>query len=185
MWRYIGRAFSKATFKITDISEMEMIKTLNEYNRAIEHISHKRYQMAELDLGVCLEIIKNIGKYGEPSYNFILTKLAYLSKLQNKHKNCEKLLEQAVKNFDAKSEFQSYLIPATEILMTQYLSTDISKCLEIGRTISKPSVYMRHLEGIAYLLKNEDYEIAKGILGYLLKEDPEQPEILHNLGYAQ
>jgi exonuclease VII small subunit len=139
------RNFSKgvrpAEHLSSDFSGTELAQSLEEYSTAMELIKSSNWTMAELELQRCLEIIKNSGQSEETSYNFILTRIALMQRAQSKFNQCEKTLEQIVRNYkNHDKKYPNQLEKAYETLFKQYLSTNVTKALKLGE----------------YLLKNEN-----------------------------
>lgn len=111
----------------------ELAESLGEYSSAMHLIQEKNWPMAELELHRCLEIIEKAGFYAEPSYNFVMKRLALTQRAQRKFSVCEKTLEEIVKNYKATEKNYSELLEKSyETLFKQYLSTNIAKALKLG-----------------------------------------------------
>ena len=111
----------------------ELAESLDEYSLAMDMIQSKNWPMAELELQRCLEIIEKAGFYGEPSYNFVLQRLALTQRAQSKFNFCEKSLEDIVKNYKAnEKKYPELLEKSYETLFKQYLSSNIIKALRLG-----------------------------------------------------
>ena len=133
----IFRNFSKIVTAVEqspkNVIGSELAESLDEYSHAMELVNSKNWQMAELELQRCLEIIEKAGFRGEPSYNFILNRLALVQRAQSKFGFCEKSLEEILRNCKAtETKYPQELEKAYEILFKQYLSSNINKAIKLG-----------------------------------------------------
>ena len=96
MWRSCVRYFSEA--KIIEQAGSSA-KELGEYISALEHMKSYNYLLAEQDFKKCLEILESRKLYGEPVYNFVLQRLAFVYRVQNKASLTEKILEEITQNY--------------------------------------------------------------------------------------
>ncbi|CAG9321952.1 unnamed protein product [Blepharisma stoltei] len=188
MWRLLIRNFSRIGPTLPPVPRIEEARGLNEFVRAIEYINAKRYQMAEIELNLCLEILKNGGLFAEPAYNFTLKKLAFVYKQQNKTKQCEKALKDIVKHYESKAEtYPDLFLAAQETLAMYLLEADVGRCVDLCREVlaNTPSEFFHYLFGISLVLKGEDFITAKEHLQALVLNKDPQPEVLYNFAYAQ
>jgi hypothetical protein len=78
--------------------------TIEEYTKAVQYVSEQQFGLAEIEFNNCLEILKNGGMYGEPSYNFILQRVASVQRVQGKIEATEQTMEEVVSNYKARSD---------------------------------------------------------------------------------
>ena len=142
----IARRFSKIApspeSSQKSIVGAEIAESLAEYSLAMSMIQLKHWPMAELELQRCLEIIEKAGFYGEPSYSFVLQRLALPQKAQGKFNLCEKSLEDIVDNCKANAKkYPELLEKSYETLFKQYLSSNINKALRLGEVLTQENTW--------------------------------------------
>ncbi|CAG9313999.1 unnamed protein product [Blepharisma stoltei] len=168
------------------------VQNIDEYLDALENIEEGKFPIVEQKLIQCLSIAEERGLYGEPPYNILLKRLAFIFRIENKTSMCERLLEEIVKNFkERESLYPSQLSCSYETLLMQYLDTNIDKGIDLAKKLleEKPShineEFVKNMLAIAYLLKGGNIWESKKLLSSLIATNPQQPELYHNLGCAQ
>lgn len=76
---------------VTRSLSLGRLKELPEYSQGLEFAHNNNFAMAALEFERCLEILNSAR--GDPSYNFVLERLAVMYRVTGKHAKCSKALE--------------------------------------------------------------------------------------------
>jgi hypothetical protein len=195
MWRSSVRYFSEA--KIIEQAGSSA-KELGEYISALEHMKSYNYLLAEQDFNKCLEVLESRKLYGEPVYNFVLQRLAFVYRVQNKASLTEKTLEEITKNYKyQESVYPNQLYRAYNDLFLQYLHTNIPKALKLSIFLKNPklwnlipSTYKKDfLFYIATAKLLHGVEFERALLDYdecfMMNPGPNACFLLHNMACAR
>ena len=101
-------------------------------------LHEQNYPKAEESLQSCLRTLESQNLFGQPTYNFILLRLAAVQRSLHKVTETEGTLESILRNYTAlREEFPLQLESAYQTLFRQYMQTNIQKALKLGHYFKK------------------------------------------------
>mmetsp|Transcript_25896 Transcript_25896/g.45764 ORF Transcript_25896/g.45764 Transcript_25896/m.45764 type:complete len:370 (+) Transcript_25896:6269-7378(+) len=180
------------------VAQAQKAGNIEEYSKALELISTRKFNEAVQELEKCLGILEERDLYGQPDYNFVLQRLALAHRLNSDYPACEDALEKVVQNYLViGDDYPQLRSKAYANLALQYLQSNVKKAIQLCNWLQRPDEWktldrdmqkdVHFFIGTGYLLYGNYRKEAIHHFETCLRMNPEARAcfVLHNLACAQ